>query len=149
MLDAHMGILCHTSCSVARSLACSVGLQCDSCEGSIRAHARNVSGNPLYHASNSASSRYHRSRSTCWETPRGPLSTAWLSAMFKLSPELIKLTIFDNIHTKALQMRSSFMTSSPSGYPVAAVLLGSTKPMWSSCRPASVHSTKSSVFNLV
>lgn len=124
------------------------GRWCASLDESIRAQGRNVSGIPLYHASSSDSSLYHRSRRTCCETAKGPGTGRW-SVSCTLSPELMKLTILDTIQTSPLLIKSSFITSSPSGYPAAPVLLERTKPTLSMSRPASVQRTVSSVFSLV
>lgn len=143
-----MGRLYQISWRVEMSSISLGGRWCPSLDESIRAQGRNVSGTPLYHASSSDSSLYHRSRRTCCETAKGPGTGRW-SVRCTLSPELMKLTILDTIQTSPLLIRSSFITSSPSGYPAAPVLLGRTKPPLSMSRPASVHRTVSSVFSLV
>lgn len=148
MVDAHIGRLNQISCRVEMSSFSLAGRWCVNLDESIRAQGRNVSGTPLYHASSSDSSLYHRSRSVCCVTPSGP-GMGRLSVRCMLSPELMKLTILDMIQTSPLLMRSSFMISSPSGYPAAPVLLGRINPALSSNSPASVQRTVSSVFSLV
>lgn len=143
-----MGKLYQISCRVDMSSFSLRARWCVRLDGSIRAQGWNVSGIPLYHASSSDSSLYHRSRRTCCETPKGPGTDRW-SVKCTLSPELMKLTILDIIQTRPLLIRSSFIISSPSGYPAAPVLLARTKPALSMSRPASVQRTVSSVFSLV
>lgn len=141
-----MGRLYQISWRVEMSSCSSGGRWCVRLDASIRAQGRNVSGIPVYHASSSDSSLYHRSRRACCETPKGPGTDP---LMCRLSPELMKLTILDNIHTSPLLIRSSFITSSPSGYPAALVLLARTKPALSRSNPASVQRTVSSVLSRV